>query len=244
MFREYISVSNHQLIRNILQYGTGFSAMRKSPPPEGQVSNLVTILKHTRRSRTCQHDRKVKLFPQHWLSSLALVCFNVVPNHWDLYPTCKIATARLIALGVFFLQNSSGVSSSRSCPYIFRRQADVLLLDDAIHCHIETYYAEVSKLEDSLRLTQNRPITHDLSAPVCPEYNMFQYGLSGVWLQYASPLRGRTYYDGELIRNLAVLYLLASLTMLQILPYYSALFHPFAGCDPAVRFDRGNPPRI
>ena len=35
-------------------YGTGFSAMRKSPPPEGQVSNLVTILKHTRRNRTCR----------------------------------------------------------------------------------------------------------------------------------------------------------------------------------------------
>jgi hypothetical protein len=44
------------------------------------------------------------------------------------------------------------------------------------HNHIETYYAEVSKLEDSLRLTQNRPITHDLSAPVCPEYNTLQYG--------------------------------------------------------------------
>jgi hypothetical protein len=44
------------------------------------------------------------------------------------------------------------------------------------HYHIETHYAEVSKLEDSLRLTQNRPITHDLSASVCPKYNVLQYG--------------------------------------------------------------------
>lgn len=30
----------------MFQYGTGFSAMRKSPPPEGLVSNPATILKY------------------------------------------------------------------------------------------------------------------------------------------------------------------------------------------------------
>ena len=41
---------------------------------------------------------------------------------------------------------------------------------DLLSNHIETYYAEVSKLALG-------GITHDLSALVCPEFNMFQYGV-------------------------------------------------------------------
>lgn len=103
----------------------------------------------------------------------------MVPNPWDLYPTCKIATVRLIALGVFFLQNLTRLMLTHHSIQLPLKPQFGMAVTYPPENLIHTQQSHTI-LKHTMRKSLSSPITgitHDLSAPVCPGFNMLQYGV-------------------------------------------------------------------